>query len=368
MGLVRAATVLSISVIVLASVGAPATAAELYVVPPSIDPSGTRDVTADLITFVAGVPDGSTIVFQPGGRYRIEGTFLTEARHNLVFEGNNAAFFATTEGIRNRSHWRFNHSTGITVRDVVVTGANEDAGVDGPYLYEREAQHGFAIEGSSDVTLERVRVTDVWGDLVYIDKHAGVNSQRVSVRDSFLEGSGRQGLGIAAGEDIIIERNWIAGIRRSTIALEPHNPNQGIRRVLIRDNEIGPGRFYFVAAGGMAAPMEDITILHNRMHGKVPSVTVRGHPQLRRQRIIIAGNVSDTNSNHPVFTFRWVDGVLVVANTVALREPKEAISAVETFDSCYVTVAGNDFGEAGPLAVMSANSCPGRNAIGLPPE
>src|SRR5438067_7537181 len=96
----------------------PTRAAGTYNVPATIDSTGTTDVTQKLVDFFASVPDGSTIAFPAGGKYRIEGTLPISNRHNLVFDGNGAEFIARTDGSgvppwngkttnwpRNRVHW-----------------------------------------------------------------------------------------------------------------------------------------------------------------------------------------------------------------------------------------------------------------------
>lgn len=148
---------------------APATASSPVVAPSAIDSTGATDVTASLLAFIEGVPDGSTISFPAGARYRIEESLIIEGRRDLTFEGNGAEFFATTEADRNRRHWWIRNSDGITIRDVVVRGANPHAGTgDAAYRADREAQHGFDFGGTKNALFEGVTVTDVYGDFVYI--------------------------------------------------------------------------------------------------------------------------------------------------------------------------------------------------------
>ncbi|MEO5837387.1 MAG: hypothetical protein ABIQ73_15685 [Acidimicrobiales bacterium] len=146
-------------------------ASSSVVAPSTIDSTGAADVTDKLLAFIAGVPDGSTISFPANARYRIEGSLIIEGRRDLTFEGNNAEFFATTEADRNRRHWWIRNSDGITIRDIAVRGANPNAGVgDAAYRSDREAQQGFDFAGTSNTLVERVTVTDVYGDFVYFDQ------------------------------------------------------------------------------------------------------------------------------------------------------------------------------------------------------
>ena len=49
-------------------------AATVVTAPTSIDATGATDVTAALQSFLDSTPDGSTVLLQPAGRYRIEGS------------------------------------------------------------------------------------------------------------------------------------------------------------------------------------------------------------------------------------------------------------------------------------------------------
>ena len=122
----------------------PTTGRRTYDVPSSIDPTGATDVTAALTSFIQHVPDHSLIRFPSKARYRIESIVLVGNRHDLVIEGNNSTFFATTTGQgqtpigpagvrghwpRHRSQWIVYDSTNIDVRDIAIVGANKKGGV-----------------------------------------------------------------------------------------------------------------------------------------------------------------------------------------------------------------------------------------------
>src|SRR5438874_13361168 len=66
--------------------------------PGSIASDCSRDVTQQLLSWIASVPDHSTLSFASGGCYRIDGTLELTDRDGLTFEGNNATFRASTTG------------------------------------------------------------------------------------------------------------------------------------------------------------------------------------------------------------------------------------------------------------------------------
>jgi hypothetical protein len=334
-------------------------ASEPIAPPTSIDATGATDVTMQLKGFIAGVPDGSTISFPAGARYRIDGSLIIEGRNNLTFEGNGAEFFATTEADRNRRHWWIRNSDGITIRDVVVRGANPNAGTgEAAYRSDREAQHGFDFAGVKNVIVEKVTVTDVYGDFVYIGRDKSGWSKQVTVRDSHFERNGRQGIAITAGEDIKIERNKITQVRRSTFDIEPNTSDWGARRVTISDNDIGPGRLSFLAGHGAAGPVEDIMVVDNRLSGKVMNISFKAPSAQRRANFSLIGNVSNKAFGSPnaAVTIEGFDGVTIRDNVLPLDAGRN-MTAVQLKASCDVVVTGNQFTNAAQEVKTDGYDC-----------
>src|SRR5437868_5734424 len=118
------AVVVSVAAAWLIAPAGPVRASETYAVPVTIDPTGKVDVTKPLNNFIAGVPDGSTISFQQGARYRVEGTIRAKDRSGLTFAGNGATVFATTRGGADRAQFVFVRGSTIALHDINVIGAN----------------------------------------------------------------------------------------------------------------------------------------------------------------------------------------------------------------------------------------------------
>lgn len=333
--------------------------ASRFVVPSSIDSTGETDVTDLLTAFLASVPDGSIIEFRAGSRYRIEGTVLLERRNQLQIEGNGAVFLATTEGSRNRSHWRFDGGRDITLRDVTVIGANPNAGMAAEAGdSDLEAQHAFLIKGVDGFLLERARASDVWGDFVYLGEFKGAWAKNVTVRDSHFERNGRQGIAITAAEGVLIEGNYIGDVRRTTIDIEPFNTDGGAAQVRIVNNTFGDSRLRFFSAGGRAGRVEDIEISGNLLYRKM-GFEIRAPEGSRRARITISGNVSEIVTPGAAVVRAWrVDDLVVRGNRQAFRGQEAAEgAAVVLTDSCAL-VEGNDFPGIGELVRSDGRQCP----------
>lgn len=331
-------------------------------VPSSVDASGGSDVSGPLGSFLAGVADGSTVVFPVGGRYRVESGLALVGGDGLTIEGNGSTLFADSEGTLNRSILKIVRSSNVVVRDLVIRGANPQGGLsDGAYRSALEAQHGVQLNAVDGVVLERLVITDVYGDFVYI---AGTGdktwSRRVVVRNSVMSRNGRQGVAIVAAEDVLIERNTMSLMRRSVFDIEPNQQWGGARRVRISDNTIGAHRLLFMpVTGSTGAVIEDIEVSRNNLVG-VLRVFVNPPVGARRARIAIVDNIAAQTfrSSATPLVFRRTDDVLVRGNRQRLYAGGD-MTAVQLVDVCRAAVTGNDFTGAARVVVTSGTTCPG---------
>jgi hypothetical protein len=329
-------------------------------VPNAIDPTGGVDVTIALNQFFASVPDSTTICFPANARYRVEGTLLLQNRNGLTFEGDGATIFAATDGSdalppaslkkgwpQGRRHWLFEGGSAITIRNLNVQGSNPHAGVgDLAYREDRAFQHGFAFHGVQGVELDHVSVREIYGDFVYLGAGNTTWTSDVHIHDSHFEANGRQGIAITGARDILIERNYIGQVRRSSIDLEPHSDNGGAENIVIRDNDFGPGRLLFLASAGVGSNVAHVTIESNRLERPM-NIVVTPPLGYRRGPFSIIDNVSVAGFGSPVALMRFlrVDGLTVQGNVMALSE-KRNMTGVLARESCDVTVELNQFNGA----------------------
>lgn len=340
-----------------------------YAVPSSIaatcPDTGSTDVSQALNDWIASVPDGSTLVFPAGACYHTDLPLYISNRQNLIVEGNDAKFRAYTDATelprpawvksgtwpRSRVHWNIEASTNITMRNIIVRGANTNV----IYDSNLEAQNGFNVGGSNNVLLEDVEVYDVFGDFVY----AGSKSKGVTVRRGNFSGAGRQGFATADAEDLLFENFVMTRVARSAVDVEPEL-DWVVRRVTVRGGTFNaPITNYIFANGGQGSVVEDIRFENNRVIGRPMSAlmstpeTIRVGPDYinrvppphNRRNYTIINNTSDTATNHPPsFTFVRIDNVLMQGNTQPYTGKINDVSpvGVKMFDSCGV-VENNSF-------------------------
>jgi hypothetical protein len=322
---------------------------------PAVDATGATDVTGALQEVIDETPDGGVVRLEPDGEYRLEGTLLIEDRHDLEIDGGGARLFATTTGGEHRAHLRVIGGSRLVVRGLHISGANPYAGLDDrAYQPDLVGQHGIRLEGVTDIELTDIRVTDTYGDFVYVGRRDdGQWSERVWLHDSVLERSGRQGVSVTAGRDVVIERNVINDVRRATIDLEPNGATWGAENIHVLENAIGPGRLLFVAAAGRG-PVDQVVVARNRLRGHILNVIVEPPAGDRRTGFWVIDNTSDTAATRSPMRFTSVDGLVVSGNTQAVtREGEGAVAAVDT---CGAAVADNDV-RPGSLQVTGASRC-----------
>lgn len=283
-------------------------------IPKSIADDLSKDVTDELNEFLTTVPDGSTVRFEPGSRYRIDGTVLIQGKKDITIDGNGVLFRAFDRGedhskkesytgwkkTRSRAHLRITNCQGIRVRNVEVHGAHPDPGKSGTYDYNREAQHGFDLVGVKDCTLEKVTVHDVYGDCVYIAKSRGV-----VIRDSKLTRCGRQGIAVGTGDDVLIENNVIADSRRGIIDIEPYGKEWKTSNIRIIGNRLGGSRLLLLPMGG-SGTVGTVFVADNvnTEHNGTPAVSNKGKPDQGRGPFMMVNNRDDRRQPDTRFASR----------------------------------------------------------------
>jgi hypothetical protein len=284
-------------------------------------------VAAALNSFIRGVPDGSTISFPAGSTYRIDSSIQLDGRRNLVIDGNGATVRGNGCGVTNSIFllgWA-SASSGITIRDFTLRGANPDGGTPSAFHTGCEHQMGVGIYGSSDVVISNVDISRVYGDCVYIgDGGSGAWSRDITFRDSSCSASGRSGVAVVAGTGVTVANDAFDTVGMYVLNIEPNSSDGGGTYVTFRDNDIGSyghaeqfGVLMVCTNGGAAgAAIDHITITRNRVTERTIA-TFMWEP--RNTDIVFTDNVSTVPADGPVVVIRHADRVTVTGNTQPMR-------------------------------------------------
>ena len=301
-----------------------------FTVPASVPSGCSTDATSQILSWIATVPDNSTIRFGSGDCYRIEGTLELRNRR-LAIDGNGATFKSLNAPNDQRALWRAWDSV-VSFRDMTIVGSYANGGT-----YAEQLQHAHAIDfRGTDGVVEDVSMSDLAGDCVYFG--LGADRSSGAVRDSSCRRISRNGVSVTAGDDIRVERVTTDRIGYIAFDVEPNTgPGWGSSRVTFDSNRIGS---YYMKAYTIIgnAPISDQAFTNNRVVGQGLKIGVVDGAS-RPQDLRISGNTSDTPAAPASMNLDGVNGLTVTGNTVPLTSGTMA----QVDRSCSVTVSGNSY-------------------------
>ena len=111
------------------------------------------------------------------------------------------------------------------------------------------------------------------------------------IHDSTFARSGRQGIAVIDGRDIVIERNRFTDMSAGRRSTSSRPAGLVVENIHIIDNEVGPGRLLFVPAAG-GGPINRIVIARNRLHGRPLTIDVKTPEGQRRRQFWVVDNTS----------------------------------------------------------------------------
>ncbi len=283
-------------------------------IPSWIDATGASDASAALIAFIRTVPDGSTVLFQAGGVYRMDSALKLAGRHNLTLEGKGATLKSNGGTTEASSLFWIGRGSDIIIRDFHLVGNSPTPGV---YQRSREGAHGVLIDASRNVEIANVTVSGVWGDCFYVGSWADT----VWIHDSSCQSSGRNGVTITAGRNVTVERVAFPKSGYCTFDVEPNVSTEGATNVLFRNNTAGTFGQDFAAVDGShtGAPINGLTITANFITGRTLLTVVDNGGTSRMQNIVFTNNKSTVAGTGPVLRFAHIDGLTVTGNVQPLK-------------------------------------------------
>lgn len=344
----------------------------VYTVPKWINSACSAPVENQIMSWLATVPDGSTVVFGRSACYGQDGTISLANRANLTIDGNGSEFRALTLGDSHRANWRFVGGRKLTVRNLAVRGSNPN----GSYDHAVEWQHGFSIEGVQGMSLSNVQVRQVWGDGIDLWRSApspacgdDVSSARdVVISGASLQQIGRQGVAVVDAEGVTVQDSTIGPVAWASIDLETDDPCEIARHVTVQRNSFGSNGWGVIVNGGFGTDPQvgDVTVTNNTQTAPTTDTGILTPDPCRAPVRILAPDgihrrTYRFSGNHFLATFnglvfRRIDDVQVTGNTVTFTTTTgcDTRTGVRLVDSDFVTITGNTF--TGATAAYSADS------------
>lgn len=333
----------------------------LHQVPTTIPADCSADVTRDLNDYITTVPDGSRIVFPANACYWVEGSLTLERRHDLVVDGNGSLFRPRSRVPQevNRAQWFLSYGQHLVLEDMTLSGVNADAVLGRDTAYD----HNVFIRGSHNVTIDRVRGGNTFGDFVAIAQ--GIDQTTIpsdiTVENSSATNVGRMGVSCVACDGWTVRNSNFSHVALSVFDLEIEGDGRPGRRVAILDNTVGAyGWSMFQLGYPLPTTGNDLSDI--RVSGNVTtddSADATCLPPVnfafagtRQRDVTVSGN--RLVSRGDAVLIRTTDGVTVTGNTMLRTgKPCDSSIAVRVIASTGVDVRDNlAYGFSQALAVQ----------------
>lgn len=242
--------------------------------------NGTTDCSSSMQSFIDSVPDGSTIYFPAGAKYRMANNgILLDNRHNLIFTtdpSNPATILTEGSGINDSTFKLEASNTHITIQYIIGKGNNPDVRTSNQYHVGSESNEFLAMYGdNSYIELDSVRAYDNWGHFVYIARGGhSVSPSNVWVHNSTAVGMGVMGVAIASVVNMWVEDNSIVDTAIYPVDFEDGQANEPMHNVVVARNALtrwGWNSYYtghvIVGDGGTGMSWNSVTIDSNTFTG-----------------------------------------------------------------------------------------------------
>jgi hypothetical protein len=339
-------------------------------VPSSINATCSSNVSSALNSWIKSQPDGATLVFPSGSCYELGGDagINLSGRTGLTLQGAGSTLRLRTNGASNLSSAFFlQASSHITIKGFTVDGGNTATGTTGAKSAINEHKNGAVVRAKSAyVTFSGVTWDRLYGFGVLISDEGGAGSwpHDITVTGSTIRG-GEMGVGILAGENITVTGSTINDTVYTAFDLEPDQPQQGFRNVVISNNSITRYSWgqtltsWFVAACPNDSVVSSVvasglTITGNNVHiGAATSnngnfdglggLGIRADKANQKYNFVITDNTTadnDTQSKRDVMYFDHVSNLRITGNRQPIAGTSALVSALHTAGT--VVISGNN--------------------------
>jgi hypothetical protein len=286
-------------------------------VPGTIDATGASDVSAALQSFIGNTPDGSLINFPAAGIYRIDRTVEFFTRHNLILDGNGCTLeYTSITGTTEAYSFLHDSATGgsdIWIRNFVFIGSDPHPEVFTPGTSPTggEEQHGVVVK-SDRFEVSGCTMSYLWGDGVLV--YDGPSD--VWIHDNHIISSGRQGVTVEYGSNVLVERNAFDASGYITFDVEPNAIGCACSNITFRNNTAGTwgSRAFFAVGSAASAPIDGVVIDSNTVTGGSLKAYMGNAISTDRITRIVFTNNKGTIVAGSVISASHIDGLTITGN------------------------------------------------------
>jgi len=360
-----------------------------YLLPTNLFPTNGTDISPNWLAWLATIPDGATIKFQPGATYGFgdgygnaalptnigwnteAGAFPICGRTGLTIDLNGAQLTAVTQGGVHRNYFLLVDCVNCTLTD--SAGGNL---VTGPLLafpgpgYDPEFQSPVLISGGSGIDIEGINMVDSFGYFISTyDRNAGVSNTNpapanITIDSCTMSNNTTQGIAFVCVDTATVTNTTITAVT-NCIDIESSFANELTRNITI--GKIGMGNtFGNVSGGGTPHLRPSARCISFNGYGTSTSGNGGGGGYNGADVVIAYNNLYGSNTTlnpiigvgdeMPAGTY-GIPGLVIHDNLFGQPSYAEAlISRCDAFQFYNNTEHGNLYGGGYP-AVVEVNQC-----------
>lgn len=191
-----------------------------------------EDGTIDYTTYVQQAINDNPDVKFPDFPILINDTGIyLRSNSNLYFQPNSSLIMAPTAQGR-YTLLTLHDLNNVNIYNPTLVGERDDhLGTGG------EWGTGIRINGSSNINIYDVNISDMWGDGLYVGNYRAVESNHILIENGIIDNSRRNGISIISAKNLTVNNVIVANTNgtnpASGIVIEPNNQQEILDNILL---------------------------------------------------------------------------------------------------------------------------------------
>lgn len=211
------------------------------------------------------------------GNYLINDSINIPSNINLDLNSSNIIFKANSQ--TGYSLLKIKNQENVKVSNGKLIGDKDTHDYSGDSTHEWGM--GITIQGSENINIDNISVSNMTGDGIYIAK-GNNNSNNIKIQNSLIYGNRRQGISIISGENVEICYNEIFNIDgtnpKSGIDMEANVNTEKIDKIYIHNNKFY--NFGNLVAIMLYSQIYNVKISQNIIYGNINIYETRGKTEI----------------------------------------------------------------------------------------
>lgn len=210
--------------------------AKLYITPQMFGAigDGEADDTQAIKDAVSAIGNGISILHFPAGTYLVTEDIPLVSNMVLEGAGYNAIIKRAGNALKNYNILSCKGLNNVTIRNIHIQGER----------YEHEGTDGewgmcISLQDCSDIIIEHCKLTDGWGDGVYVGTDAGEGCKNVSIDNCIIDYNRRNGVSVIECDGFRLRNSLITNTDgtnpRAGIDFEPNEVDQMVVNCLVEN-------------------------------------------------------------------------------------------------------------------------------------